>query len=165
VAEAATQPAVLVIGIGNALRHDDCVGLEVARRVRERAATSGIVVREHEGEAIGLLEIWDGADAVVLVDAVHSGAAPGTIHRIDASSAPVPAQLAGAHSTHAIGIGEAIELARVLERLPRQVIVYGIEGQRFEAGSGLSEAVAAAVAQLADSTLGEARALAEQGIS
>ena len=34
-------------------------------------------------------------------------------------------------STHALGVAEAIELARALDRLPRKLIVFGIEGIRL----------------------------------
>ncbi len=59
-------------------------------RARTRAEAAEIAVYEHEGESLGLLDIWQGADAVVLVDAIRSGARPGTIHRIDATSAADP---------------------------------------------------------------------------
>jgi len=155
------RASVVVIGVGNALRHDDAVGLEVARRLRERAGAEGIEVLEQEGEAIALLDMWEQADAVVLVDAARSGSAPGTIHRVDATFEPVPAQLLGSSSTHAVGIDEAIELARALGRLPARVVVYGVEGRRFEAGIGLSEEIEAVAGWLADSVLREARALVD----
>jgi hydrogenase maturation protease len=143
----------LVIGVGNALRRDDAAGLEIVRRVRARAEAAEIAVYEHEGEALALLDIWEGADAVVLVDAIRSGATPGAIHRIDATSAAIPARLRGSSSTHAVGVGEAIELARALRRLPKRVVLFGVEGHRFEAGSGLSEEVEATAGQLADAVL------------
>ena len=85
----------------------------------------------------------------MLVDTVVSGAAPGTIHRFDASDEPIPAR-ALRSSTHAIGLAETIELARALGRLPKSVVVYGIEGASFEAGAPLSPDVAAAVARLVE---------------
>lgn len=160
-AEAARgRPPVVVIGIGNALRHDDAAGLETVRRLSGRARAAGIAVREQEGETLGLVEQWDGAAAVVLVDAVHSGAPAGTIHRLDASSEPLPASLRSSASTHAVGLGEAIELARALDRLPSRVVVYGVEGLRFDAGSGLSREVQAVIPALADEVLREAFELA-----
>ncbi len=165
---AATGPvrehrAVVVIGVGNPLRHDDAAGLEVARRVQARAGAAGIAVCEQAGESLGLLEQWEGHDAVVLVDATHSGAAPGTIQRIDASAEPLPAPLSSSSSTHAVGIGDAIELARALGRLPPRVVLYGLEGRRFDSGSGLSAQVQAVIDPLADAVLGEARELALRG--
>ena len=75
-------------------------------------------MRVYEGEPVGLIEDWAGADAVIVVDAVSSGAPPGTIHRLDPLSAPIPAALSQG-STHAFGLAETIELARALGRLPR----------------------------------------------
>jgi hydrogenase maturation protease len=136
----------LVIGIGNAWRRDDAAGLEVARRLRA-LAPAGVSIDEREGEPAGLLDAWDGAESAMIVDAVSSEAPPGTVHRFDAVSAPLPARTF-AHSTHALGLAEAIELGRALGRLPERLVVYGIEGERFDAGAGLSPAVERAVDRL-----------------
>lgn len=148
--------AVAVIGVGNAEGGDDGAGLEAARLVSE---DRGLRVHAYDGEAIGLLDLWDGAEAVVVIDAAWSGAPPATIHRIDASVHEVPITL-GRASSHAIGVLEAIELARALDRLPPRVILYGIEGARFDTGTGLSEEVASALEGLACAVRGEALALA-----
>jgi hypothetical protein len=63
---------VLVIGIGNAYRGDDAAGLAVAEWIRAAAPPDVAVVR-HEGEPISLLETWDQARDVYLVDAVSYG--------------------------------------------------------------------------------------------
>jgi len=149
---------VLVIGVGNSYRSDDAAGLQVARRLRDARELD---VRESEGEPVALLDEWDGADAAIVIDAVFSGAPPGTIHRLDASAKPLPAQIAGAPSTHAVGLGQAIELGRTLGRLPRKLIVYGIEGERFTAGEDLSPRVAAAIGQLVERVHQEALQLEE----
>jgi hydrogenase maturation protease len=151
--------SVVVIGIGNALRRDDAAGLEIARRLRARADDAEIAVREHEDETLSLLELWEGVDAAVLVDAVCSGAAPGTVHRVDASQEPLPARLRSSSSTHAVGLAEAIELARALHRLPERVVVFGVEGRRFDAGSKLSEEVRQVIDPVAEMVLCEAREL------
>jgi hydrogenase maturation protease len=129
-------PRRLVIGLGNAARGDDAAGLIAARRL------GGL---EHEGDPLALLDLWDGADVAVVIDAVSSGAGPGTIHRLEAGAEPLPVRLRSSTSTHAVGLGEAIELARALGRLPTRLIVFGIEGERFEAGAALTPAVAEAV--------------------
>ena len=41
-------------------------------------------------------------------------------------------------STHLLGVAEAVELGRELDRLPQRLTVYGIEGERFDVGEGLS---------------------------
>jgi hydrogenase maturation protease len=133
-------PPRVVIGVGNAARGDDAAGLIAARRL------GGL---EHEGDPVALLDMWRDADVAVVIDAVSLGAEPGTVHRFDATSAPLPARLRGSTSSHALGLAEAIELGRTLGRLPGRLIVYGIEGERFEAGTELTPAVAAAVEAVA----------------
>ena len=108
----------------------------------------GVAVLEREGEPTSLLDAWDGADAVWLVDAVSSDAAPGTIHRIDVGSEALPAAFART-STHHFGLPEAVELARAVGRLPQYLVVYGIEGKTFEVGESLTPPVAAAAATVA----------------
>jgi len=136
-----------LIGVGNRWRGDDAAGLVVAARLRARLPR-GIDVIEHRGEPIDLIEAFEGAQAAWLVDAVCSGAQPGTLYRFDAGERRLPAGLFRV-STHRFGLADALELARALGRLPPRVVVYGIEGSRFAPGGPLSPAVAAAAERLA----------------
>ncbi len=153
---------MLVIGVGNEMGSDDAAGIEIARRLRGHPE---IDVREAHGHAAALIEHWCDRDAVVLLDSMRSGAAPGTIRRMDASCEPLPAMLRSSTSTHAPGVGEAIELARALRRLPPRVIVFAVEGRRFSLGVGLSPEVERAVAATARAVLHEARALTPTTLS
>ena len=145
---------VVAVGVGNVYRSDDGAGLAVAERLRETAPD--VDVRTCEQEPLRLLDAWAGADLALVVDAVSSGSQPGTVHRFDATEQPVPAAVFRG-STHALGVGDAIELARTLGRLPSRVLVFGIEGERFTAGDRLSPAVAAVIAPLAAELGEEAR--------
>jgi hydrogenase maturation protease len=145
--------ADLIAGIGNPWRGDDAAGLVAARRLGE--ALPGVRVVEVEGDPAALLDLWAGAELAIVVDAVRSGAPPGTIHRLDASA--LPAGLRSA-STHALGLADAVELARALDRLPARVELYGIEGARFEPGEALTPAVARAVEALCERLSRAARA-------
>ena len=135
-----------LIGIGNQFRRDDAAGLEVARRLR-LAHPPGVTILEQEGEPTSLIEAWSDAHEAVVVDGVFSGAEPGTLHHFEASKEPLPAELFNP-STHALGVAEAVELARELDRLPERLVVYGIEGESFEVGEGLTPVVEGAVEQL-----------------
>jgi len=127
---------ILIIGVGNAYRGDDGVGLRIAQDIKKKSPDYVNVI-EQSGEGISLMDSWKDADTVILIDAVHSGAQPGTIHRFDVHTQTIPAKFFH-YSTHAFGVAEAIELARALKQLPQNFIVYGIEGKCFEAGIGLS---------------------------
>jgi len=133
--------------VGNAFRGDDAAGLEVAGLLAG-TLPDGVGLLEREGEPTSLIDSWEGAEAVWLVDAVSSGAPAGTVHRLDAGVEELPRELFHA-STHAFGLAEAVELARALGRLPARTIVFGIEGARFEAGDELSAAVGGAAREVA----------------
>lgn len=134
-----------LIGIGNHFRRDDAAGLEVARRLR-LAHPPGVILIEQEGEPASLIEAWSTVEESLVVDAISSGSEPGRLHRFDVTHAPLPAEIFSV-STHALGLPEAVELARELGRLPR-LVVYGIEGETFEAGEGLSDPVEKTVEKL-----------------
>lgn len=139
-------PRVLVIGVGNASRGDDAVGLVIARRLCANPL-DGVTIVPTTGDGTALLALWQATDAVVLVDAVCAGARPGTLHRFEVGTQLLPAMFSRV-STHAFGVAEAIELARVLHQLPSLLVIYGVEGASFEIGADLSAQVAAAVPQV-----------------
>jgi len=133
------QPDILLIGVGNAYRSDDALGLCAAREVSRRLP-GAVVVKEVDGSGTSVMDAWEGADVALIIDAVRSGEPPGSLCRIDASHQRLPARFL-ARSSHSFGVAQAIETARELQKLPRTVIVYGIEGASFEQGTGLSDPV------------------------
>jgi hydrogenase maturation protease len=142
-----------LIGVGNPFRSDDGVGRAVVRRLFGRVPP-GVTLQEESGDGTDLLEAWKGTGCVILVDAVQSGAPPGTIHRFDARTEKLPTWFSH-YSTHAFGVGEAIELARTMGDLPNRLVVYGIEGLDFSAGTELSPQVAKTVTAAANLVLQE----------
>lgn len=151
------MPNLLVIGIGNEFRGDDAAGLRVARRVKA-SAPARIQVQEANGEGVALMELWQRAETVILVDAVQAGGAPGTIYRLDAHAEKIPSKFFH-YSTHAFSVAEAVELARALDQLPSTLIVYGIEGRQYDVGGGLSPMVEQAVEEVAKQVCEESQAL------
>ncbi|MDZ7262302.1 MAG: hydrogenase maturation protease [candidate division KSB1 bacterium] len=156
-----TPPRLLVIGVGNADRGDDAVGLIVAQRLKEKAQSAGneisyepITILEQSGQDLALIESWKEAETVIVIDAIHSGAKPGTLQRFDAQAQPIPAKFFH-HSTHTFSVVDAIELARVLDLLPPRLIIYGIEGKTFKPGAGLSWEVEKAIPEVVEQVLRE----------
>ena len=143
-----TPARTLVIGIGNRYRGDDGFGCIVAAELACRAlpgrSLPGVSCIEHDGEPAALMDCWQGADRVVLIDAVSSGAKPGTIFRFNLAQQALP-EAFKVFSTHAFGVPQAIELARVLQKLPSQIAFIGAEGACFDAGEELSAALVQAV--------------------
>jgi hydrogenase maturation protease len=139
---------ILVIGIGNPDRGDDGVGRAVASHLK-RSAPAGTSVVESDGNIADLLDKMEGWGKVIIVDASQSGAAPGTVRRIDVSDRPLPPDAFGA-STHGLGLAQAVDLARILGNLPLHCIVFAVEGASFAIGATLSLEVEAAVAAVAE---------------
>lgn len=134
-----THMRAIVIGAGNAWRRDDGAGPAVAERLADRCCTLVL-----PGEGTELIEAWSAAERVIVVDAMRSGAPPGTLKVFDAIAEPLPG---GAFCclSHSFGLAEAVELARVLGRLPPRLEVWGIEAADLSQGPGLTPAVADAV--------------------
>lgn len=132
--------SILLIGVGNEQRGDDAIGLLAARRI-QAMNLPGVSVVECRGESGDLIERWKNAQTVFLIDAVRSGKTLGTLHRWDVSKEPIPADIF-AVSSHSFGVGQAIELSRVLHQLPPTLIVYGIESSHFDRQAGVSPELA-----------------------
>ena len=137
---------MLVIAVGNVFRGDDGAGPQVAARVRTLDLPRVTVV-DALGD-VGLIDLWTGHDHVVLLDAVRSGAAPGTVIRRDLVAAPLPREWFHL-SSHQLGLADAVELARTMGQLPPRLVFIGIEGEHFESGIGLSPRVTAALDEAA----------------
>lgn len=133
------RAGVLVIGVGNEWRGDDSVGLATARRVRDLSGPRVRVVEEGRDGA-SLLDVWAGAQRVWLIDAAVSGAAPGTVRRLDAVREGIPVGMR-LSSSHLFGVAEGVELARGLDRLPPALVIFAIEGRSFDPGADMTPEV------------------------
>ncbi|MEZ0090917.1 hydrogenase maturation protease [Streptacidiphilus sp. EB129] len=135
-----------VIAIGNEYRRDDGAA-QAALRLLLRDGAPADRCDLTDGESTRLLALWRDRDLAVVIDAVHAHPGePGRIHRLDLAQA---ALASGGATTHGLGLGEAVELGRVLGLLPSRLVVVGIEGERFDWGEQLTPAVAAAVPRAA----------------
>lgn len=139
--------AFWVVGLGNPMRQDDGLGPRVIEQLQRLRPHWPLKVLR--GDAAGLLELLPGLEGLVVIDALISGTAPGSLLVRDCSTQPLPTTLKGA-STHALGVAEALELARMLDQLPPVVWVFGVEALWSGHGEGLSPPVEAAIPALLD---------------
>lgn len=129
----------LVIGLGNDRRGDDAVGLEAARRLAPLLAGEADV-RAHPGEPLDLIHAMADADLVVIVDAARTGLPVGTVHRYRPIGEALPSRGVGS-SSHAFDLLVALDLARALGMLPRRLVLYAVEGERYALGDPCSDSV------------------------
>jgi len=138
---------VTCIGVGNRFRNDDGLGWHIAKIMQ--AEVPEIEILEASGEGMSLLEIMQQRKFVFIFDAVNSGSDPGTVFRFQADSECLPSKFFH-YSTHEFSVAEAIELGRSLKQLPEKLIVYGIEGKNFRAGTELSEEVEKSIPEVVE---------------
>jgi hydrogenase maturation protease len=136
---------IRIIGIGSPFGDDDA-GLEAARRLAAAPPPeTDVVAADRPGAA--LIDLFDGADAVILIDAARSGAPAGTIHDLDLHA--LPADASGLVSSHGLGVAAVVRLAATLARLPPRGRVLAIEAAATSApqSAGLSAAAQGGVLQ------------------
>ena len=150
---AGAAPRVLVAAIGHPDRGDDGAGPAVARRLKPHLPADVRLI-ESNGDMLALIDEWVGCAAAILIDASAPGRNPGRIRCLDLVSRRLPAEFAR-NSTHAFGLAETVELARALGQLPPRLVVYLVEGERFDTGAPLSPAVAAIVGKVTEKILAE----------
>jgi hydrogenase maturation protease len=155
---------VRVIGCGNPDAGDDAAGIIAVERARSELRTIPGVEILPRASPIDVVHHLDGADCVVVADAIRTpgGARPsGTVVRAVAGPDGMPAEIRTSLSSHGFGVLEAFGLVRALGPVPR-IVVVGIEAEETAAGRPMSEAVRAALPDLTAAVVREARGLAAQ---
>jgi hydrogenase maturation protease len=136
----------LVIGLGNPILGDDGVGWRVAEQVSERLHDSDVDVICLSLGGLALMEYLAGYRRAIIIDAVSSGAMPGSLYRKTAREMD---GLGVRHtaSVHDMSLCSALALGRELGiDVPEEIQVVGVEAEPdFDFGEELSAPVAAAI--------------------
>ncbi|MFO1077401.1 MAG: hydrogenase maturation protease [Planctomycetota bacterium] len=141
---------VLVLGLGNLLLEDDGVGIELLARTAAACADARVEFVDGGTQGIALGATLAGRAAVLVLDAVNLGAAPGTLHHL---RDPLRAAPPRGDSAHGANAGELLATAALIGDLPGRVEILGLEPASLRTGIGLSPAVAAGLAPATDAAL------------
>jgi hydrogenase maturation protease len=144
--EGEDRARTVIIGYGNPERGDDGAGLLAAESLREQAP-GHIEVWTSAGDATSLLDAWAGREKAVLIDVFESGGVPGTVYRFEGQEALDMS--AKAHtSTHGLGLREAIHLGKLLDQMPKRLVVIGVEAGAMGFGGELTPEVREAMPEI-----------------
>jgi hydrogenase maturation protease len=120
---------ILVLGLGNPLVSDDSIGLRVAETLKPMlAGRSDVEVSEDYWGGLRLMERMIGYDRAIIIDAIQSGAPPGTVHRLTPDS--ISTQRSA--SVHDVNLPTALEFGRKAGvALPKNehILLVGIEAE------------------------------------
>jgi hydrogenase maturation protease len=144
-----TPAPVLVLALGNLLLRDDAIGLFLLDELRAlRGSDTRVEFVDGGTQGLALVGLFEGRSAVLMLDAVQQGAAPGTVHHLEDALRRVPNSGASSGGgAHQMNAGDLLLTASLLGEVPERVMVVGIEPEVVRTGIGLSPAVLASVPQ------------------
>ena len=124
---------IVVLGVGNLLMSDDGFGVHAVHRLL-KDPLPGIEIYDAGTSALTALDLADGADRLLMIDAIRSNQPPGTLMRCNGFTAK---HEPGMPSIHAMGLTTALQLVPE-DRRPRQFTVLGAEPESLDYGMELS---------------------------
>jgi hydrogenase maturation protease len=116
---------LLIVGVGSPFG-DDTLGwraLDALQGSGWRPPGCRVSYRKADRPGAGLLELFAGRDAAVLLDALVAGGAPGTVRLLDRAELLLHGSRA---SSHALGVAEVLALGERLGMLPPRLWVIGL---------------------------------------
>lgn len=140
---------ITILGIGNTLYSDEGVGVHVLSLLEERLKSyENVEIFEGATDGMRLLGPVEDTDHLLIVDAMNGGKAPGTIYSV--KNEAIPAYYGVKMSVHQVGFQEVLFAARIRERLPRHMVMIGVQPASLEFGVGLSGTVESSLEELMD---------------
>jgi hydrogenase maturation protease len=151
-------PRIVVLGIGNVLWADEGFGVRAVEALQAGWNFAPNVELVDGGtQGLYLLPVVQGADRLLILDAVDYGLPPGTLKLVDNDEVP---RFLGAKkmSLHQTGFQEVLMLAQMTDAYPQEVLLIGCQPEELEDYGGslragtkaaLDRAVALAVERLA----------------
>ena len=129
----------MVLGLGNPLMGDEGVGVALVQSLGLAGAAHPAVDFVDAGTGgLAIVHQLDGRTKAVFVDCAFMGQAPGTIRRFMPNQVASVKGLSGL-SAHEGDLLRILEMARSLGQCPAEVVFFGIEPEKVEPGTGLSE--------------------------
>jgi hydrogenase maturation protease len=140
-----------VLGLGNPIRRDDGVGIHAIRKL---AADSRLPpnIQIIDGGTLGLdlLPCLRGVSHLIALDAVDTGASPGTLSRfVDEELLGLPIS----KSVHLLGFADLLGALSILEDAPGSVVLLGVQPESTDWGVALSPVVDRVLNDLVDAAL------------
>lgn len=137
---------VTILAVGNPIMGDDGVGPALLDLLRDRLPDASTVALVDGGtEGLDLLPLVEDSRRLLLLDAIGSRTEPpGTVVRLDGDQ--VPRLLATKLSPHQVGLLDVLVAARLRGREPDALAIVGVVPESVELRVGLSDVVAAALA-------------------
>ena len=131
---------IAVFGIGNILLSDDGVGVHTLNRLKEDYDLPGYVELIDGGtKGLDLLPLLEDRDKVMIIDAANFKKKPGTIGTVEGDK--IPAFLSTKLSVHQIGLPDMLFAAKLMNIMPPEICLIGIQPESMATSIEMSEVV------------------------
>jgi hydrogenase maturation protease len=152
-----TAPApphrICVLGLGNLMRTDDAVGMLALRKLIEHPRfPHDIEVVEGGTLGLDLLHHVYGLSHLLVLDAVDTASAPGTLTRFSGSEL---ARLPTSRSVHLLGLSDLMNVLLLMDAPPMETVLLGIQPGSTDWGTTLTPPVEAAQQSLIEAALSQ----------
>jgi hydrogenase maturation protease len=138
---------ILVLGIGNLSMSDDGIGVRVVQLIAERYRfPEQVTVLDGGTLGLGLLPKVENAERLLIVDAVETGAPPGTLVRLTGED--IPLALGTRISPHQMGLKDLLAVASLLGCAPKETVLWGVQPESTGMALGLTAPVEAKLERL-----------------
>ena len=135
----------LVIGVGNILLTDDGAGICAMRQLRDSKPALANTQFLDAGTLNFMLSTEiERADNLIIFDAADLGEEPGAVQCF-LNEELDDFLCSGSRSAHEIGIADLMDFARLLDRIPSNRALIGLQPEIIDWGEWLSESVEAAI--------------------
>jgi hydrogenase maturation protease len=139
---------ITILGIGNTLFSDEGVGIHLLP-ILEAALKNyeNIEIIEGLTDGMKLLGPVEDAENLIIIDAINAGKPGGSIIKLEGDE--IPAYFGIKMSIHQLGFQEVLLAAKMRERYPKQIVMFGMQPTSLELGIGLTETNQARLEELA----------------
>ena len=150
------MPGRVILGVGNLIMCDEGLGVRCIEELERRGGLPPDVSTIDGGTSTNeLLGELEDLDLLVIVDAIASSAAPGTLVRLEGDR--IPSAFSNKLSPHQHGINDLLATLQFIDHAPARVVLLGCVPARLELGMELSPEVTAAMPELIERVLAELR--------
>jgi hydrogenase maturation protease len=147
----------VVLGIGNTILSDEAAGVRTVEALEQAyQMPDNVLVIDGGTSGMEMIEDLSDLDFLLVIDVVLTGAAPGTLVKI--AGAEIPVFFRDKLSPHQIGLPDVLASLELLDAIPKEIVVLGVEPISLALGMDMTPTVAATIPELVDRAVAELRA-------
>ncbi|MDR6122693.1 hydrogenase maturation protease [Bacillus sp. SLBN-46] len=146
------ESKITILGIGNTLFSDEGVGIHLLPLLEEALKeVDQIEIIEGLTDGMRLLGPVEEAENLIIIDAINAGKEGGTI--ISLVGEEIPAYFGIKMSIHQLGFQEVLLAAKMRDRYPKQIVMFGMQPTSLELGVELTETNRQKLGELANAVI------------